>query len=86
MAASEGVPARLSVMDATKYPAIKEANPNLEPFRKMITETGFAQPKWVKLSDAYFSMITALQKCILQQATPEQALADAQKEVEALLA
>jgi len=86
MTANEGVPARLSVMDTVKYPQIKEANPFLEPFRKMISETGFAQPKWVKLSDAYLSTTTALQKTILGQASPEQALAESQKEVEALVA
>jgi len=52
----------------------------------MISETGFAQPKWVKLSDAYLSTTTALQKTILGQASPEQALAESQKEVEALVA
>jgi maltose-binding protein MalE len=72
-------------MDATKYPQIKDANPYLEPFRKMIAETGFSQPKWVKLNDAYLSMITAMQKTILGQATPEQALADAQTEIEGLV-
>lgn len=77
----EGICARISVMDTSKYPKIKEANPFIDVFGKMIAEIGISPPKWVKIDDIYRRITVANQQIISKQRTAEEALAEAQKEV-----
>lgn len=81
---SEGLVARYSAMDPSD-PNVKAANPFIDAW---VEELKWARPlpKWEKINDVMLRISVAMNTAVTLAATPKEALDDAQKEIETLLA